>query len=54
MGVPGEFGMVCDIKKQRRKRQKLLIIDLLLDFAKNTTLHGLRYITDVGLSLKEK
>ncbi|XP_073942533.1 pickpocket protein 28-like [Choristoneura fumiferana] len=53
-GVPGEFGMVCNIKKQRRKRQKLLIIDLFLDFAKNTTLHGLRYITEVGLSVVEK
>ncbi|XP_073943360.1 pickpocket protein 28-like [Choristoneura fumiferana] len=53
-GVPGDFGMVCKMKKQRRKRQKLLIIDLFLDFAKNTTLHGLRYITEVGLSVVEK
>ncbi|XP_061710716.1 pickpocket protein 28-like [Cydia pomonella] len=53
-GVPGEFGKVCHIKKQRRKRQKLLIIELFLDFAKNTTLHGLRYITEVGLTVIEK
>ncbi|XP_063360609.1 pickpocket protein 28-like, partial [Cydia amplana] len=53
-GVPGEFGKVCHIKKQRRKRQKLLIIDLFFDFAKNTTLHGLRYITEVGLTVIEK
>ncbi|XP_063533447.1 pickpocket protein 28-like [Cydia strobilella] len=52
-GVAGEFGKVC-IRKQRKKRQKLLIIDLVLDFAKNTTLHGLRYITEVGLTVVEK
>lgn len=47
------YGDVC-IRKQRRKRQKLLIIDLFLDYAKNSTLHGLRYITDKGLTTIEK
>ncbi|XP_059047782.1 pickpocket protein 28-like [Achroia grisella] len=40
--------------KQRRKRQKGLVKSLLLDYAKNTTLHGLRYVTQKGLSIAEK
>ncbi|KAI8424662.1 hypothetical protein MSG28_003089 [Choristoneura fumiferana] len=52
-GVTGDLGMVGKMKQQRRKRQKLLIIDLFLDFAKNTTLHGLRYITQ-GVTIAEK
>ncbi|KOB76548.1 Gonad-specific amiloride-sensitive sodium channel 1 [Operophtera brumata] len=47
------YGDVC-LRKQRRKRQKLLILDLFLDYAKNSTLHGLRYITEKGLTTIEK
>lgn len=47
------YGDVC-IRKQRRKRQKLLITELMLDYAKNSTLHGLRYITEKGLKTVEK
>lgn len=47
------YGDVC-LRKQRRKRQKLLINELFLDYAKNSTLHGLRYIAEKGLTIIEK
>ncbi|XP_063824637.1 pickpocket protein 28-like [Ostrinia nubilalis] len=45
---------VCDYIKERRKRRKRLLKELFLDFAKNTTLHGLRYTTEKGLQVIEK
>ncbi|CAG9795043.1 unnamed protein product [Diatraea saccharalis] len=47
------YGNVCK-RKLRRKRQRLLLTELFLDFSKNTTLHGLRYITQIGLETIEK
>ncbi|KAL0882698.1 hypothetical protein ABMA27_001121 [Loxostege sticticalis] len=44
---------VCP-RKKRRKRQKKLLKQLLQDYAKNTTLHGLRYTTENGLHIVEK
>ncbi|XP_052753507.1 pickpocket protein 28-like [Galleria mellonella] len=38
----------------RRKRWKILFKDLLKDYAKNTTLHGLRYLAEKSLSVVEK
>ncbi|KOB71904.1 Uncharacterized protein OBRU01_07917 [Operophtera brumata] len=43
-----------NLKKQRKKRQKLIIKDLCVDYARNSTLHGLRYVTASGLTLIEK
>lgn len=42
------------LKKHRKKRQNKLIKDLCVDYTKNSTLHGLRYITASGLTLLEK
>ncbi|KAI5638681.1 amiloride-sensitive sodium channel domain-containing protein [Phthorimaea operculella] len=47
------YGAVC-LRRQRRKRQKVLIVELLHDYAQNSTLHGLRYIVDRGLNLFDK
>ncbi|KOB66623.1 Gonad-specific amiloride-sensitive sodium channel 1, partial [Operophtera brumata] len=43
-----------NLKKQRKKRQKLIIKDLCVEYARNSTLHGLRYVTASGLTLIEK
>ncbi|XP_037296673.1 pickpocket protein 28 [Manduca sexta] len=42
-----------DCSRKQKKRQKVLV-DELQDFARNTTLHGLRYITEKGVSVVEK
>ncbi|KAJ2952351.1 hypothetical protein O0L34_g4636 [Tuta absoluta] len=47
------YGAVC-LRRQRRKRQKVLIVELLHDYAQNSTLHGLRYIVERGLNLFDK
>ncbi|KAI8424616.1 hypothetical protein MSG28_003049 [Choristoneura fumiferana] len=41
-------------KKLRRKRRKLLLVELMQDFAHNTTLHGPKYIAEKGLSTLER
>ncbi|KAJ0178602.1 hypothetical protein K1T71_005377 [Dendrolimus kikuchii] len=46
-------GDVC-IRKERKKRRKLILWELLYEFSRSTTLHGLRYITEQGLSITEK
>lgn len=51
--VTNVYGDVC-LRKARRKRQKLLVRELMYDYAKNTTLHGLPYVTRTGLTLVEK
>uniref|UniRef100_A0A2A4IYE2 Uncharacterized protein n=1 Tax=Heliothis virescens TaxID=7102 RepID=A0A2A4IYE2_HELVI len=52
--VTNVYGDVCIRRKARRKRQKLLVKELLFDYANNTTLHGLPYITRRGLTNVEK
>ncbi|XP_047022448.1 pickpocket protein 28-like [Helicoverpa zea] len=52
--VKNVYGDVCIRKKARRKRQKVLVQELLYDYANNTTLHGLPYITRRGLTNVEK
>ncbi|CAH2991815.1 unnamed protein product [Chilo suppressalis] len=47
------YGEVCK-RKLKRKRQRMLLTELFFDFSKNTTLHGLRYVTDSGLEIIEK
>ncbi|CAD0197338.1 unnamed protein product [Chrysodeixis includens] len=51
--VTNVYGDFC-VRKARRKRQKLLVQELMLDYANNTTLHGLPYITRKGVTLVEK
>ena len=51
--VTNVYGDVC-IRKSRRKRQKILVKELMYDYANNTTLHGLPYVTKTGLTLIEK
>ncbi|KAL0833077.1 hypothetical protein ABMA28_001187 [Loxostege sticticalis] len=46
-------GEIC-LRKKRRKRQKKLLKQLFQDYARNTTLHGLRYTTENGLHIIEK
>ncbi|KAJ8733085.1 hypothetical protein PYW08_001383 [Mythimna loreyi] len=52
--VTNVYGDICIRKKARRKRQKLLVKELMYDYANNTTLHGLPYVTRTGLTLSEK
>ncbi|KAJ8727774.1 hypothetical protein PYW07_001893 [Mythimna separata] len=52
--VTNVYGDICIRKKARRKRQKLLVKELMYDYANNTTLHGLPYVTKRGLTLIEK
>lgn len=42
------------IRKERKKRRRLLLWELLYEFSRSTTLHGLRYVTEQGLSIMEK
>ncbi|CAD0197339.1 unnamed protein product [Chrysodeixis includens] len=51
--VTNVYGDFC-VRKARRKRQKLLVQELMLDYANNTTLHGLPYITRKRVTLVEK
>ncbi|CAH1647309.1 unnamed protein product [Spodoptera littoralis] len=51
--ITNVYGDVC-IRKARRKRQKLLVKELMLEYANNTTLHGLPYVTRSGLTRLEK
>ncbi|KAF9799071.1 hypothetical protein SFRURICE_008581 [Spodoptera frugiperda] len=51
--ITNVYGDVC-IRKARRKRQKLLIKELMYDYANNTTLHGLPYVTRNGLTRLER
>ncbi|KAJ8727775.1 hypothetical protein PYW07_001894 [Mythimna separata] len=52
--VTNVCGDICIRKRARRKRQKLLVKELMYDYANNTTLHGLPYVTRTGLTLIEK
>ncbi|CAH0703077.1 unnamed protein product [Spodoptera exigua] len=51
--ITNVYGDVC-IRKARRKRQKLLVKQLMFEYANNTTLHGLPYVTRNGLTRFEK
>ncbi|KOB64264.1 Gonad-specific amiloride-sensitive sodium channel 1 [Operophtera brumata] len=40
--------------KQRRRQHKFIIMELFLDYAEKSTLHGLRYFTEKGITFVEK
>lgn len=41
-------------RKEKRQRQKSLILEMFFEFTSNTTLHGFRYMTQRGSHPVEK